>query len=761
VDENNGWAVGDGQGIARTSDGGETWSLAVAPSVTANTYHAIAVVDATTAIAVGDAGTARRLTTTALANKTTPGGANALWGVAFSDSLHGWAVGDSATFLKTTNGGTTWAPVAVPPAAQGTLASPRAVAFADSLSGVIVGQYQAVWRTFDGGTTWVVEPLQDPSMVDIAMTETGVDFVPGTSDAPVAVERAMGTASDPKNLTTGDKAVAYLGSWTDRTPPPPVAPTAPTGVSIAAGDPAPNIDVTWTDTSSDEGGFVVQRAAGSASGPYSTVATLGANVTSWTDTGADLASTWFYRVKSYRDDLSSTYAVSSGLKLDTTAPVTTSNRVASYVGTATITLSATDANGSGIARTLYVVDGGVEREGMSVSVTTPGSHTLEFWSEDFAGNVEARNSVDFTITAPDTTRPTTTSNAQSSYVGGANITLTAADDVAVAHTYYRLDGATQIEGTAIMVSTTGPHTLEFWSVDSSGNIESPHKTASFEITPLVVDNTAPVTTSDAVESYVGSARIALSAYDAVGVQVTHYQLDGGPVLSGSSVDVSALGAHTLVFWSVDWAENIESPNTAHFTITAPPYVDDVDPVTTATIQSSYAGTATIVLSPTDNIGVAHTYYILDGGLQAEGTSVIVPPSSVPTHTLEYWSEDAAGNEEVHRHATFTVTAAPQAPVVTTISLKASTTSTRLNRYVTLSSALKGGVPAGSLVRFSVRLPGKSSYATLSSKIKVSATGASSYRYKLTRRGTYYFQARFLGVAGFKSSISKAIKVVVR
>lgn len=100
------------------------------------------------------------------------------------------------------------------------------------------------------------------------------------------------------------------------------------------------------------------------------------------------------------------------------------------------------------------------------------------------------------------------------------------------------------------------------------------------------------------------------------------------------------------------------------------------------------------------------------------------------------------------------------PVSTSLSLKVTGT-VRYGKYVTLTGTLKGGVPIGSLVRYQVRLPHKSSYATISSPRKVSASGVSSLRYKLAKRGTYYFRAVFPDVPGFASSTSKTVKVVVK
>ncbi len=84
---------------------------------------------------------------------------------------------------------------------------------------------------------------------------------------------------------------------------------------------------------------------------------------------------------------------------DTTAPVTTSNAVASYAETATITLSPSDAGGSGLAATKWRLDDGAWNTGTVITTTETGSHTLEFYSIDGSGNEEAVKSVDFALYA--------------------------------------------------------------------------------------------------------------------------------------------------------------------------------------------------------------------------------------------------------------------------------------------------------------------------------------------------------------------------
>jgi len=275
---------------------------------------------------------------------------------------------------------------------------------------------------------------------------------------------------------------------------------------------------------------------------------------------------------------STTVSPAAPVPVDATAPVTTSNAAATYVSSAAITLTATDA-GSGVANTYYRLDGGSQMTGRTINVTAIGSHTIEFWSVDVAGNVETHKNVSFTITAPvpvDATAPVTTSNAAATYVSSAAITLTATDaGSGVANTYYRLDGGSQMTGRTINVTAIGSHTIEFWSVDVAGNVET-HKNVSFTITaPVPVDATAPVTTSNAAATYVSSAAITLTATDAgSGVANTYYRLDGGSQMTGRTINVTAIGSHTIEFWSVDVAGNVETHKNVSFTITASTATDD-------------------------------------------------------------------------------------------------------------------------------------------------------------------------------------------
>ena len=98
--------------------------------------------------------------------------------------------------------------------------------------------------------------------------------------------------------------------------------------------------------------------------------------------------------------------------------------------------------------------------------------------------VKLSNYCDFSVVnPPDITAPQTTSNRVTYYASSATIHLTATDNAGgsgVAHTYYRLNGAAQVEGTTITKSTAGSYSLVYWSVDAAGNIEAAH-TVTFTI----------------------------------------------------------------------------------------------------------------------------------------------------------------------------------------------------------------------------------------------------------------------------------------
>lgn len=128
-----------------------------------------------------------------------------------------------------------------------------------------------------------------------------------------------------------------------------------------------------------------------------------------------------------------------------------------------------------------------------VSIDTGSVHTVAIrqgyysWV-GFGDHVVFADTYKITVGTLDAVAPVTTSDAQLSYLGSAEIHLTATDtigDAALGHTYYSLDGGAPTEGVTAPVATSGDHEIEFWSVDEIGNEELPHNRTSFSVSPAI------------------------------------------------------------------------------------------------------------------------------------------------------------------------------------------------------------------------------------------------------------------------------------
>ena len=83
--------------------------------------------------------------------------------------------------------------------------------------------------------------------------------------------------------------------------------------------------------------------------------------------------------------------------------------------------------------------------------------------------------------------PTTTDDAPTGWVNkDVTVTLTVSDNGSgVGGTYYMVDGGAEQQGTSIIITDEGTHTLTYWSVDKKSNAESPHTVI------VKIDKTAP------------------------------------------------------------------------------------------------------------------------------------------------------------------------------------------------------------------------------------------------------------------------------
>jgi len=117
---------------------------------------------------------------------------------------------------------------------------------------------------------------------------------------------------------------------------------------------------------------------------------------------------------------------------------------------------------------------------------------------------------------------------------------------------------------------------------------------------------------------------------------------------GQPFTLSAEGLYNVVAFSKDVAGNISTQATDVVRI------DRTPPVTVAPSQTVYFRLARIVLSASDKLsGVLRTFYQLDGGpVVTYNTPILL--TKLGKHTLLYWSEDNAYNNEPEQTFTFTI-----------------------------------------------------------------------------------------------------------
>ena len=210
-----------------------------------------------------------------------------------------------------------------------------------------------------------------------------------------------------------------------------------------------------------------------------------------------------------------------------------------------VTLSATDPGGSGasgILHTYYAIDTGSCYPGSlgactvysgPFTVSATGQHYIYYFTEDKAGNysTEAYEWVSIDETAPTTTASLSGNQSSGIYYSKVGVTLTPVDTggSGVAATYYTVDGGAQktYGGSAFTITGVGSHTIQYWSVDSAGNVEAVN---SYTFT--IATELAPTLTSPAPGSILPGPTVTFAWTTEPGA--TGYYIVAGTTGAGSN-----------------------------------------------------------------------------------------------------------------------------------------------------------------------------------------------------------------------------------
>jgi photosystem II stability/assembly factor-like uncharacterized protein len=221
-------------GLTCSRPNGSGWCQ-ISP-VQANTLNAVTQVDASTLVAVGQAGTILRSVDGGLTWVVVPSGTSAaLNGVAFAGAGLGLAVGESGTILRSVDGGLTWTA-----AASGTGLPLAVVAFAGSESAAFAVGSDSVFRSTDGGQAWSLVSTCFPGSACPSFYEfTGIAFADASTGVAVG-KSGRAIRSTDGGATWSDAAMKNYGVMQD------VAFAGP-GFGVAVGGGCAPILATSTD----------------------------------------------------------------------------------------------------------------------------------------------------------------------------------------------------------------------------------------------------------------------------------------------------------------------------------------------------------------------------------------------------------------------------------------------------------------------------------------------------------------------------------
>ncbi len=326
-------------------------------------------------------------------------------------------------------------------------------------------------------------------------------------------------------------------------------------------------------------------------------------------------------------------ATVGGIHIDRTAPTTSSNAPSGWQNAdVTVKLSASD-NLSGVKATHYSVDGGVVQDGTSVKISSDGTHTIEFWSEDYAGNVEKAQTVQVQLdkTSPVITGAvTSTPNGNGWFSGPVTVHFSCSDATS---------GVASCPADVQVTSDGKNQSVTGVAVDNAGN------TAGYTVSGINIDTQAPslsgapTSEPNANGWYNGDVTIHWTASDALS-DIAPASQPADSVIKGEGNNLSASASVS------DLAGNQSSASVTGIQIdrTAPATAASVNPATPDGANGWYISRPAVTLSASDNLsGVDKTYYSLDGGDAQLYTGPVVLGDG--THTITYWSVDKAGNVE--------------------------------------------------------------------------------------------------------------------
>lgn len=324
-----------------------------------------------------------------------------------------------------------------------------------------------------------------------------------------------------------------------------------------------------------------------------------------------------------------------------------------YTTPVMISLTPADAT-SGVDVTVFRLNGSAwQNYNGTFPIAAEGIHTLDYFSQDVAGNAEPTHSLEVKV---DTSAPVTIESESGTlgqnnwYTSEVNVSLSSSDSVSdVGFTMYRVNqGPWKLYEGGIALLADGVHSVEFYSQDLSGNQEA------LQRADVKIDRTPPELVPGQAGGAIyanSSVIVSWSGSDATsGMDRFETSLDGASFLNhgpnASSLALSALsdGSHRITIRAVDVA-GLLTERSLDFVVDTRPPVSSAAAVGTRGHHGWLVSEAHVTLTATDETtGVDAIRYRVDDGSWSvyDGAFDI---SQDGKHTVEYHAADVAGNQE--------------------------------------------------------------------------------------------------------------------
>ena len=223
--------------------------------------------------------------------------------------------------------------------------------------------------------------------------------------------------------------------------------------------------LTWSDNSATESGFRLERSPLTDTN-FTEIATVGANTTSFTDSGLSEATKYYYRVRAYNADTTSAYSSEKSVTTLYNIPVAPSGLAITSLLTNKVSLSWTDNSGD---ETGFKIQRKTGITGTYVPIKTTGANVTTYTDSALTDGtlyyyqVSATNPAGdsaFSNEASGTTPLAKPTSAAATAISSSQINLTWVDNSA-SETGYKIERKTTLTGTYAQIDQVGANVQSY------------------------------------------------------------------------------------------------------------------------------------------------------------------------------------------------------------------------------------------------------------------------------------------------------------